>query len=284
MLTAIRKSDSQKVVGYEIDKDKSESYTCGYCGEVVIHHKSKSQVRIGHFKHKNSNCPNNVIESTDHILTKKGIKDYLVRKYSRAFQIIEMEKWICNNSIRPDIYIESTRGRRIAIEVQASQLTIDQIINRTKKYTRNNIHVLWVLVWKKSKVSSSPYMLNQYFIAHNCDRFCDHTVKLTEMDLFMHWMNYQKLILWDHEQSHSDAGFHIVELEKFVSEDSEYYDEYGDHQYHSGRIAKNKKIIVDIHFDVHFREFYPSHNKKFSIPGKNYELPDRMQMSWRNKS
>lgn len=281
MLTSIRQSDSQRVVGYEIDKNKTQSYKCEYCDEVVIHHKSNSQVRIGHFKHKsNPLCPNNQKESPEHIRTKKGIKKYLVQKYARRFQTIELEKWICNRSIRPDIYIETVKGYKIAIEVQASQITVDELINRTKKYTQNNIHVLWVLVWRKSKISTSPYVTNQYFLPHGCDRFCDHSVKLTEMELLIYWMNYKRLIFWDYEHTHSDDGFHIVELEKFVGEDAEYYDERGEHQYFEGRVAKNKKTVTDIHFDAHFKEFYPSFNKVFSIPGKNYELPDRKQMSW----
>lgn len=284
MLTAIRLSNSCRVIGYEIDKDKTESYVCEYCNEVVIHNKSNSQVRIGHFKHKsNLACPNNQKESVEHIRTKRGIKNYLSEKYSKAFHIIELEKWICNKSIRPDIYIETVRGKKIAIEVQASQLTIDQIIDRTIRYAQNNIYVLWVLVWKKSKISSSAYMMNEYFRSHHCDRFCDHTIKLTEMELFIHWMNYKRLILWDFEQTYSDTGFRIVELEKFVGDDAEYYDESGEYQYFEGRVAKNKKIITNLHFDIPFGEFYPSFNERFQVHGKKYELPDRFQMSWKKR-
>ena len=71
-----------------------------------------------------------------------------------------------------------------------------------------------------------------------------------------------------------------MELDKFVGDDVEYYDEYGEHQYFEGRVAKNKKIITKLHLDVPFKEFYPSFNKNFQIHGKKYVLPDRYQMSW----
>lgn len=284
MLKAIRNSDLKKVVGYDIEKDPKEEYQCEYCKQPVIHHKSKAQIRIGHFKHKaNPYCPNNISETQDHIRTKKSIYDYLNHKYPNAFKTIELEKWICQNSIRPDVYLETKRGAKIAIEVQASQLTIDQIINRTEKYAKNNIYVLWVQVWKNAKISTCPYIRRECYISFDCDFRCDHSVKLTEMELFLHYLNFKKLIFWDYTNEHSEGGFLIAELDKFQAEGGEFYDEYGNYQSFEGRVAKNKKTITDIHFAIDFKEFKPGTAKSFPVPGKNYALPSRLQMSWKKK-
>ena len=278
MLTAIRKSDHKKVIGYETEKDNTQTYICDYCENEVIHHRSKSQVKIGHFKHKAySNCANNQSESEEHVLTKKDIRDYLLENYSKAFKIVELEKWICNKSIRPDVYIETKKGTKIAIEVQASQLTIDQLINRTKKYHQNNIYVMWVLIWTNSKVSNTDYIYRKCYLSYDCDNNCDHSIKLTEMELLIHWMNFKNLIYWDHMHEYYN-GFYVVELDKFVGESSEYYSSEGEHQYFDGRVAKNKKIILDLNF-VSFKNFVPKSIPEFKISNKSYSIPERKQMT-----
>lgn len=282
MLKAIRQSDNEKVIGYEISKNSDEHYYCEQCNEEVIHHKSSSQVRIGHFKHKPSNyCPNSLPESIEHIKTKKGIYDYL-KKTHNSLKSIELEKWICNNSIRPDVYLETKKGAKIAIEVQASQLTIDQMISRTEKYFKHDIYVLWVLVWNKSKISKSHYVLNECNWRTDCftqnGYHCDHSVKLTEMELFLHWMNFKKLIYWDIENEYGNE-FYLVTFEKFVGEESEFYSSGGEYQSFGGRVAKNKKLIMDIQFDFSFSELRPSFVKEYPLPYKNYSLPNRRQLS-----
>lgn len=278
MLTAIRKSDLRKVIGYETEKDNTQTYICDYCENEVIHHRSKSQVKIGHFKHKAySNCANNQSESEEHVLTKKDIRDYLLENYSKAFKIVELEKWICNKSIRPDVYIETKKGTKIAIEVQASQLTIDQLINRTKKYHQNNIYVMWVLIWPNSKASNTDYIYRKCYLSYNCDNNCDHSLKLTEMELVIHWMNFKSLIYWDYMHEYYN-GFYVVELDKFVGESSEYYSSEGEHQYFDGRVAKNKKIILDFNF-VSFKNFVPKSIPEFQISNKSYSVPERKQMT-----
>lgn len=278
MLTAIRKSDSLKVIGYEIEKDKNEIYYCDFCDSEVIHHKSKSQVKIGHFKHQkeNSSCANNQPESEHHIKTKKDIRDYLHEKH-KSFNIIELEKWICNKSIRPDVYIETAKNTKIAIEVQVSQITVDQMIHRTERYYKNDIHVLWVLVWNLSKISKSEYVYNDcHYGCYNRD--CNHQVKLTEMELFISSLNFNKLIFWDYHHSYGQ-NFYIVSLDKFIGESSEYYSESGEYIYHNGRVAKNKKIITDIRYNFHFEEFRPKTHNEFKIPFKSYSIPKRTQLS-----
>lgn len=280
MLTSIRQSDLKRVVGCEIEKNLSATYHCDYCGEEVIHHRSLSQVKIGHFKHKaHTFCANNISESQDHLKAKKGIKDYLKNKF-KSFRVLELEKWICNKSIRPDIYIETKKGNKIAIEVQASQLTIDQIIRRTKKYYDNNIYVLWLLIWNKSKMSSTDYVLRKCYRSNDCyysyPNNCDHSVKLTEMELFLQWMNFKKLLFWDNE--HGEA-FYLVNLENYVGEGSEFYSSDGELQQFDGRIAKNKKLITSIRFDVEFNDFKPRTIPEFKIPSKKYAIPRRKQLS-----
>ena len=75
MLVAIRKSDNLKVIGEKIEKDNKAFYYCECCKKEVIHHKSESRIKIGHFKHKigQSNCPNTTNETQWHFNTKLNL-------------------------------------------------------------------------------------------------------------------------------------------------------------------------------------------------------------------
>jgi competence CoiA-like predicted nuclease len=153
MLTAIRDTDNKKVVGALIEKDKNATYHCEYCKKEAIHHKSESQVRIGHFKHKQgaSHCPNQTNETEWHYKTKYDIYKYIYSNWGDKLKEIEVEKWICNNSIRSDIYLETSKNK-IAIEVQATILTPSEIKRRTAKYFKNGIAVMWILPFEYDRI------------------------------------------------------------------------------------------------------------------------------------
>ena len=50
--TLICKSDNSRIIGGQKDNVKTESYYCDFCNNTVLHHKSNSKIKIGHFKHK----------------------------------------------------------------------------------------------------------------------------------------------------------------------------------------------------------------------------------------
>lgn len=111
-----------------------------------------------------------------------------------------------------------------------------------------------------------------------CDqRECDHSIKLTEMELLFHWMYMKHLIYWDLEKDSSE-GFYVIKFENYISEGTEFYDSSGEHQMFDGRVAKNKKLIVDATLGKQFKSFLPRKLTPFKIPRKNYELPYRLIM------
>lgn len=54
----------------------------------------------------------------------------------------------------PDIYIKLGEFEEVAIECQCSKISEKEIIQRTKKYSVNGIHVLWILGTKKYLVEN----------------------------------------------------------------------------------------------------------------------------------
>lgn len=267
MITAIRQSDSKKVLGNVITKDTSERYICEYCKKNVIHHKSDSGVRIGHFKHKTgeSDCPNQMTGETEyHYRTKYDIYEYINSNWGDKLKLIEIEKWICNNTIRSDIYIE-TKKSKIAIEVQATILTVSEIKARTEKYTKNDIYVLWILPYEYSRIYE--HILDN---KNNYDWFVRDKVKLKEMEVYLYWSHKRRLIFWDLSHEYYDS-FVCIFFDEHKSDDVEFRRD-GEEYCYTGRTAKTIKRPIwekEIGFDEMAVKDYTSikaQNRVYSVP------------------
>lgn len=122
-------------------------YHCPSCkGEVTL---KSGYVRIPHFAHKVATSCEYAGESILHIKMKQQIYDHLEATIKGKVVSIELEKPL--GIIRPDVYIEGKK-HRIGIEVQASVLTPAQILERTRRYHKLGIHVLWVVPFEKSRL------------------------------------------------------------------------------------------------------------------------------------
>jgi competence protein CoiA len=140
MLTARRKSDGQTVFAAE-ERPTDGPYACLVCNEIVILKSGNS--KTSHFAHAYplaSHFGEN--ESETHRRCKMEIYKALLRE--PYVSQVEIEGPL--GDLRPDILAE-IRGARVAIEVQLSTLSIETIIQRTKKYGRKGIYVLWLLQW-----------------------------------------------------------------------------------------------------------------------------------------
>jgi competence protein CoiA len=138
MLTALsRINPAQKV--YANNSTKFDGpFICPLCKEEVIIH--KGMVKVHHFKHKNSsNCNFGAGETEMHRLIKtsiaKDISDLL------KFDLVDLEHDL--GYAIPDVYI-SFHNTKIAIEIQKSNVTPGEVLQRTKRYYANKTAVLWI--------------------------------------------------------------------------------------------------------------------------------------------
>lgn len=143
MLCAIKKSTQKQVKSFESKKDE-KPFNCPSCqNEVIL---KKGMLRVDHFAHKvKTSCLYGFGESEKHRLCKMGIYESL--KNHPRVRLIELEFSL--NGCRPDVYLELKSGHRLAIEVQISDLTMEEIIRRTKNYERLGIYVLWLPPYNK---------------------------------------------------------------------------------------------------------------------------------------
>lgn len=286
MLTAIRTSDKQKVVGDFIDKNSNETYCCEYCENNVIHHKSNSKIKIGHFKHKSeqSFCPNQR-ETIVHLQTKLQIFNFIKSKWGDKLHLIELEKWICNKTIRPDIYIETKKQTKIAIEVQASVLTVFEIKRRTEKYFDEGIYVLWILPFDyfrffEYKPKSDWKEDGSWGIIESGYALADK-IRLKEYEIFIYWSYFKKIILWDLTQKHSQ-GFIVAFFEEYTTESVEFRQD-GEEHYYDGRKTKVMKVPERIKYDVPFDNFKPTYARFFESNYRNYDIPERKIFTFDNR-
>ena len=137
MLSAIRNRDHQKVLaGQELKSNLP--FSCPVCKDEVI--LRQGSIKIAHFAHKPPvSCKYGSGESESHMRAKIEIYENLIK--SQYVTKCEMERYL--ETVRPDIscYIQ---GVPVAIEVQISKLSLEEIIYRTIEYGRKGIYVLWL--------------------------------------------------------------------------------------------------------------------------------------------
>lgn len=137
MLTALRNLDSLKVIARDSEKPEAP-FSCPKCRrEVVLH---KGRIKVHHFAHKPPiTCSLGQGESELHFRAKTEIFDAL-RLAPNASEV-ELER-DCGASVA-DVYAVIS-GTRVAIEIQRSTLSVNDIVARTQNYHRLGIAVLWL--------------------------------------------------------------------------------------------------------------------------------------------
>ena len=115
-------------------------FSCPECRrEVVLH---KGLVRAHHFKHKPPiNCPYGLGESDQHYKAKKGLYDAL----SGLPNLSKFEIEYRLDGARPDVYFElKIPACRVAIELQKSSQTLEEVARRTSTYAKLGVSVIWI--------------------------------------------------------------------------------------------------------------------------------------------
>jgi competence protein CoiA len=137
MLCAIQKTTNTKVTARGVTKSEGP-FLCPKCIKEL--NLRKGQIKIHHFAHKPPvTCNYGHGESEAHRKAKWAVYSAL----NQRSDVSECELEKNHGEVISDIYV-NIRGARIAIELQISTLTIDEIISRTKKYHANGIAVLWL--------------------------------------------------------------------------------------------------------------------------------------------
>ena len=137
-LTAIRSTDQIKVEARQLQKDGGP-YRCPGCGEGLT--LKKGRVVTHHFAHRPPlTCAWGLGESAEHLEAKMAIHDAL--RADPAVTEVRLEA--PGGDVAVADVLARIRGQWVAIEVQRSDLTAEQVARRTANYHALGVHVLWV--------------------------------------------------------------------------------------------------------------------------------------------
>ncbi|WP_420974893.1 competence protein CoiA [Bacillus thuringiensis] len=132
---------------------QQERFFCVACGKEV-------QMKLGkqkswHFAHKKVDSCLAFYEA-ESMYHRHG-KELLYRWFERQNFHVDIEHYLPQIQQRPDIFIERA-GRKIAIEYQCTNLSIEQLYKRTYSYWRAGIQVIWIIGGNQLKKQSAYWM------------------------------------------------------------------------------------------------------------------------------
>ncbi|MBE7102798.1 competence protein [Bacillus cereus] len=132
---------------------KREKFFCTACGKEV-------QMKLGkqkswHFAHKKVDSCLTFYEA-ESMYHMHG-KELLYRWLKRQDFHVDIEHYLPVIQQRPDIYVERA-DRKIAIEYQCANLSIEQLYKRTYSYWQASIQVIWIIGGNQLKKQSTYWM------------------------------------------------------------------------------------------------------------------------------
>lgn len=117
------------------------------------------KIKVWHFAHKTKcKCENEKFEdeTKEHYDGKKLL--YIWFKLQPNIEKVELEKWLPNIRLRPDLFVIDKKGKKYCIEYQCTPITQEQKDYKSELYELNDMIPVWIFgverIGEKSKVSS----------------------------------------------------------------------------------------------------------------------------------
>ncbi|KAA0765518.1 competence protein CoiA [Bacillus sp. SH5-2] len=145
---------------------KKERFFCIACGKEV-------RMKLGtqkswHFAHKKVDSCLAFYEA-ESIYHMHG-KELLYRWLKRQKFHVNIEHYLPEIQQRPDIFVERA-GRKVAIEYQCANLSVEQLSKRTYSYWQAGIQVIWIIGGNQLKKQSAYWMKFSSFLAFSLQSY-----------------------------------------------------------------------------------------------------------------
>lgn len=215
--------DGVRRPAFEAEKDECP-FTCPICKKNVV--LKKGSIREHHYAHEpDANCEYGKGESQLHYKVKRAL--YLALKEHPNCQKCELERVL--KGVRPDVSLVINKAY-VAIEVQKSNISIEDVERRIRAYSALGIHSIWIL-----PVSSPKTIMHAE----------DDVYRSKNWERHLHQLHRNRLYYW-----HSDAlvmPYHYGAFYTYKAP-KEWYDEYGNVQYGGDTWEEKKALKKPIRF------------------------------------
>ncbi len=211
MLCGIKVQGKLKVFARNSVKEHGP-FICPGCGhELVIR---KGRIKVHHFAHKPPfHCQRGEGETEIHKKCKESIYNSLAQYGNVSNLDIEADF----GSVIADVYC-TINNVPVAIEIQRSNLSVNEITSRTSAYEKLNIYVIWLALFNK-KLNEEKYSPKAW------EKWC-HAAYFGRV---YYWLADLTII-----------PVHFSEYQNYV-ESSSWYNEYGEEQSAGGYYKSSKR-------------------------------------------
>ncbi|AWJ85171.1 hypothetical protein TSH58p_17560 [Azospirillum sp. TSH58] len=211
---------------------RNGDYRCPACNEPVI--VKQGYIKVHHFAHKRgSACPFAAKESAEHLKA----KNFMARLFKNlgyhvdAEVDLELPMWADKEDRRADVLVTNQAGKRLAIEVQNTQVGISNLLARTRDYARLDTAVMWLPVLKMNAVITHDE--NGLLV----QKYTQHAMETWMLDfIFSKTMPYY--------DASKDAIWMATRLPHRIEKESkEWYDSDGNYNSSAGYLYTSKRWI-----------------------------------------
>ena len=258
MLCGIRVQNNQKVFASRSEKSEGPFHCPGCKHELVLR---KGRIKVHHFAHKppyHYHCQRGEGESEAHRKCKESINNAL----SQYNHVTNLDVEVDFGSVIADVYC-LINNVPVAIEIQRSNLSVNEITARTSEYEKHGIYVLWLALFNK-KLGEGKYSPKAW------EKWCHATY-------------FGRVYYWVADLT--IAPVHFSEYQNYV-ESKSWYNEYGEEQsaggyYKSSKRYKTPSIGNYLNLATDFSPSYKQAWKGGTVSVPNCRLYNDNNKKWR---
>lgn len=215
------------------DSDKGFTYRCPECKREVILKKGRKV--IDHFAHKAPvSCSYAAGETQAHLNAKQDFYDHL--KTLKLDVYVEYPLSLGNIKSRADVYVSNTqKGMPAALEIQHTNISLQEIERRTQNYQQLGIAVGWLPLIDLDKheidtESSRGWVIEKY--------------SPKPFERWIHGFNYGRVWYYEHKEKTIWEG--VLTPYKIDVPYSEWYEQDGNHATAGGysKFSKRWKTLT----------------------------------------
>jgi len=259
MLVALDEFGNRRIASRTVKENGP--FCCPLCKESVVLKKGK--IKQHHYSHApGCDCDWGVGESDLH----RKVKYELYDLFSVCHYISECEVEKQMDGVCPDVSFVYEKNH-IAIEVQKSNIDIDEIARRNLQYTKLGYYVLWISPYKKDDIKTFFHWINSY---ENDGGYNLEVYRPKQFEIYLHALYFGKIYLYQYGPF--VTACHFNKIEQYVPYREWYSEDVG--EMIAGGYSRILKSMKNLTFkdNLHITSQFEG-RKRNGWSSKNWTIP-----------